>query len=249
VITAATALGFAAVEWGAGPSQALSGLRDAARLAELARQAGLEIAGLCVQDPAITLTTTRAAAAQVRLAVAVGAPYVRLFAASYRGGGVTDLRRRHRSAIDRLVDTAAPHGVKVLVETSPDTLASTPELALDLVCHHPPRRAGVLYDPGNMVIEGHVSPPLAIAVLGRYLGHVHVKNISWSRSAGRWQWKYAHLSAGLLNWAEIFGLLAASRYDGRYSIDHLGARATMGLLTRETAVMRNFLGGNEQRRP
>jgi sugar phosphate isomerase/epimerase len=248
VITAATVLGFAAVEWGAGPSQALSSLRDAARLAELAQQAGLEIAGLCVQDPAITLTTT-GAAAQVRLAVALGAPCVRLFAAAYRGGGVTNLRRRHRSAVDRLVDTAAPHGVKVLVETSPDTIASTPELALDLVSHHPPRRAGVLYDPGNMVIEGHVSPPLAIAVLGRYLGHVHVKNISWSRSAGRWRWKYAHLSAGLLNWAEIFGLLAASRYDGRYSIDHLGARATMDLLTRETAMMRNLLASNEQRRP
>jgi sugar phosphate isomerase/epimerase len=241
VIAAATALGCDAVEWGAGPDQALSTPGDAARLAELSHQAGLEIAGLSIQDPAITLVTGRVAASQVRLAVALGAPQMRLFAARYRGGGVAALHRRHRAAVDRLVDVAAPHGVKVLVETSPDTLAPTPQLALDLVSHHPPRRAGVLYDPGNMVIEGHVKPALAVALLGRHIGHVHVKNVSWSRSAGRWQWKYAHLTTGLLDWTEILDLLAASGYEGRYSIDHLPGRETMGLLQRETTVMRELV--------
>jgi sugar phosphate isomerase/epimerase len=71
VIAAATELGFDAVEWGAGPGQALSSIDDGPRVAERCRRAGLQIAGLSVQDPEITLATGRAAAAQVRLAAAL----------------------------------------------------------------------------------------------------------------------------------------------------------------------------------
>jgi sugar phosphate isomerase/epimerase len=166
---------------------------------------------------------------------------VRLFAAEFAGSGLAAARRRQRAGLDRLVEAAAPQGIKVLVETSPRSLAPSPELAADLVAHHPPARAGVLYDPGNMLIEGHVSPPLAIALLGRHLAHVHVKNVVWGRSGGRWQWKYAGLEAGLLDWRELFALLAASGYRGRFSIDHLPGRETMKLLGRESDLMRSLL--------
>ena len=90
-----------------------------------------------------------------------------------------------------------------LVETSPTTLAPAPELALTLVERQPPERAGVLYDPGNMVIEGYLAPALAVARLGPYLRHVHVKNIAWAQRGNVWRWRHAILTRGILDWRAI----------------------------------------------
>jgi sugar phosphate isomerase/epimerase len=234
VVAAALSLGFHAIEWGVGPGQAMTRLDAGPRIARMCEDAGLAVAGLSVQDPAVTLATPRAAARYVKLAIGLGAPHVRFFAPPYDGRSLASQRRRVRAGLDSIVELGAPAGLGVLVETSPDTLAPTPSLAVSLVEHHPPRRAGVLYDPGNMAIEGHVSAPLAIALLGRHLRHVHVKNISWSRRHGAWKWRHAGLGAGVLDWPEILAALSAAGYGGRLSIDHLGGRPTLALLRSET---------------
>ena len=100
---------------------------------------------------------------------------------------------------------------------------------------------GVLYDPGNMAIEGSVAPRLALAQLGPYLRHVHVKNIAWSRHSGVWRWRHAPLTAGVLDWPDIFAAIAASGYAGRFSIDHLGGKATLPLLRAECDVLRTLV--------
>jgi sugar phosphate isomerase/epimerase len=241
VVGAAVALGFPAVEWAAGPGQAVERPGEAGALRERCDRAGLVSGGLLVQDPAITISTARSAAPYVRLAAALGAGYVRLFAPAFDGGSVALAQRRARDGLDRVVDLAGPHDLTVLVETSPATLAPSPQLAVALVEHHPPQRAAVLYDPGSMAIEGHLAPALAIASLGRHLGHVHVKNIAWSRRNGAWSWRHATIADGVLDWGEILTALAAARYRGRISIDHLGGRPTPALLRRETAELRRLL--------
>src|ERR1700753_1922165 len=148
VLRAAVELGFGAVEWGVGPGQAIEDPACADELAEHCRGAGVRTVGVSVQDPAVRLSSpVRTTGAYLRLAAALGAGYVRLFAEPHRGGSVAAPQRRHRAALDRLVELAAPGHVRVLVETSPGTLAASPELALSLVGHQPARRAGVLYDP------------------------------------------------------------------------------------------------------
>src|SRR5205085_2921865 len=60
-------------------------------------------------------------------------------------------------------DRACRHAsVALLVETSPGTLAPSMAQARALVDGLPPGRVGVLYDPGNMAIEGHIEPGLAV---------------------------------------------------------------------------------------
>jgi sugar phosphate isomerase/epimerase len=238
VFDVATKLGFTDVEWGVGPGQAIEDVKDGKRLAAICAESGLTSVGVSVQDPEVTLGAPRTAGAYVRLAVALGAPRIRLFAARYRGGRFSTLQQRHRRALDRLVELAAPAGVKVIVETSPDTLAPTPELALALVSHQPPGHAGVLYDPGNMIIEGSLAPALSIELLGPYLTHVHVKNILWARRDGSWHWRYASLRDGMLDWPDILSRLHSVGYGGGFSIDHLGGRPTTGLLKRESADLR-----------
>jgi sugar phosphate isomerase/epimerase len=246
VVDVATSLGLASVEWGSGRGQAIERADAGPSVRELCEAAGLRSGGLAVQDPEVTLATPSRAAKYVALAVALGAPHIRLLAPPYTGGSLRREQERVRIAIDRLVEVAAPQGVAVLVETSPTTLAPAPELAVTLVERQPPERAGVLYDPGNMVIEGHLAPAVAIARLGPYLRHVHVKNIAWSRHGAVWRWRHAPLARGILDWSTIVHELAAARYHGLFSIDHLGGDASGRKLGSESTFLRNLVAAELQ---
>jgi sugar phosphate isomerase/epimerase len=241
VIGAAVSLGFLAVEWGSGPGHAIDRLEMGAEVRQLCDRAGLISSGLAVQDPEVTFATPDRAARHVDLAVALGAPYVRVFAPRYVGGSLPREQGRARAGLDALVEIAAPAGVAILVETSPGTLAPSPDLAAALVEQHPSEIAGVLYDPGNMAIEGHISPALAIARLGSHLRHVHVKNIVWSHQGGDWSWRHAPLARGMLDWRAILGPLACAGYDGQFSIDHLGGESTQARLEAEAVLLRELV--------
>jgi sugar phosphate isomerase/epimerase len=241
VIDSAAALGICTVEWASGPGHAIEVPDRGRHIREMCERAGVTIAGISVQDPDVTLETPALAKRHVELATALGAPHVRLLAPAYRGGSLRAEQSRARLGLDELLELAAPAGVAVLVETSPGTLAPTPELAVALVEHHSPDLAGVLYDPGNMVIEGHLDPVLAIACLGAHLRHVHVKNIAWSHTKGSWRWRHATLSTGMLDWRPIVRALAVARYEGKFSIDHLGGEVTAAKLEAETALLRDLV--------
>lgn len=241
VVDVALSLGLVAVEWASGRGHAIERVETGPRIREMCERAGLRSGGLAVQDPEVTLATPGRAARHVALAAALGAPHVRLLAPTYHGGSLVRQQERVRAGVARLVDLAAPEGVAVLVETSPTTLAPAPELAVALVEGQPPERAGVLYDPGNMVIEGHLAPAVAIARLGPYLRHVHVKNIAWARRGEVWRWRHASLATGILDWRSIVHELAAARYPGLFSLDHLGGEASARKLGSESAFLRNLV--------
>ena len=242
IVEIAQSLQFGVIEWGAGPGQAVELGQDGASLRERCAAAGVGISGLSVQDEAVTVTTPHRALPYLRLAAALGARFIRLFAPPYTGGPLAGEQRRARDGLDAIVEDAAAEGMAVLIETSPTTLAPTPGLAAALVDHQPPERAGILFDPGNTVIEGYVRPALAVAVMGPHLHHVHVKNIAWRKVSDRWAWRHASLTAGVLVWPDIFAALAAAGYEGGYSIDHLGGKPTRGRLRSETEGLRALLG-------
>jgi sugar phosphate isomerase/epimerase len=237
VISVAVSLGFSSVEWASGPGHAIEDPERGSELREQCERAGLHSAGVSVQDPEVTCANPSTAVSHLSLAMALGAPQVRLLAPQYRGGSLRREQQRARAGLDRLIELAAPAGVAVLIETSPATLAPAPELAAALVEQHPPERAGVLYDPGNMAIEGHLAPEMAVARLGPYLRHVHVKNIAWHRARNAWRWRHASLADGVLDWRSIVHWLAAGRYRGLFSIDHLGSEVSATRLRTETAFL------------
>jgi sugar phosphate isomerase/epimerase len=41
------------------------------------------------------------------------------------------------------------------------------------------------------------------------------------------------MTSGMIDWREVVGALAAARYDGSFSIDHLAGKPTAGLLRAE----------------
>ena len=231
---AARDVGLDAVEWGVGPGQPLESARAAAHVL---RHVEIDAAGVCVQGGAASLAAPARLAPFVALAAELGAPHVRVFAPALRAGA----EERAREGLRRAAELAAAHGVAVLVENSPGTIAPSTSHAHALVDGLRPEHVGVLYDPGNMVIEGHVDPRLAVAELGPYLRHVHVKNIAWRRVGGEWIWRHASLDAGLLDWRAVLAALRDSGYRFRLSLDHLGGRPTLALLRREVEFLRGLL--------
>jgi sugar phosphate isomerase/epimerase len=223
VAHAALDAGLTAVEWGIGPGQAVESPGDA-KLTDL----GVVAAGICVQGGAASLLEPEKLRPFAALAAEIGAPHVRVFAPAL-GERAADLATA--------AATTKEHGVALLVETAPETIAPSTAQARALVEGFPPTEVGVLYDPGNMVIEGHVDPRLAIAELGPYLRHVHVKNVAWHHEDGRWQWRHAALDAGLLDWPAIVAALDDAGYTGRLCLDHLGGESSLATLKRELSLL------------
>ena len=217
--------GLTAVEWGVGAGQAVESPRGAAAtLGNL----GVGAAGVCIQDGSASLTTPEKLRPFAALAAEIGAPHVRVFAPALG---------ERAEGLATAAAIAKEHGVSLLVETAPATIAPSTAQARALVDGYPPDEVGVLYDPGNMVIEGHVDPRLAIAELGPYLRHVHVKNIAWHREDGSWQWRHAALDAGLLDWSAIVAALDDAKYTGKLCLDHLGGAPSLATLKRELSLL------------
>jgi sugar phosphate isomerase/epimerase len=234
--------GFHAIEWGVGPDQVTSGKRgDARALLELAAFNGLEVVAITVQSGPASLDKPASIKPLAAFAAEVGAPFLRLWTPGFGGGRVTDELKKRRTALAQAIEITAAAGIVLLLENHPDSLAPSTTLTRELIDGHGPEQVGVLWDPGNGIIEGHLDPRLAIADLGDYLHHVHVKNIAWRRSGGVWSWDYASLATGMLDWTSLLAALAAAGYGGRLSIDHLPGAANVATLRRETDALRSLL--------
>ncbi|MDD4019081.1 MAG: sugar phosphate isomerase/epimerase [Kiritimatiellae bacterium] len=90
--------------------------------------------------------------------------------------------RRIRDRLAELADAAAEYGRMLLMETGQETAASLRELLEDL--NHP--ALGVNFDPANMILYGKGKPVEAVAQLGPWIRHVHVKDAVATRTPGTW---------------------------------------------------------------
>jgi sugar phosphate isomerase/epimerase len=98
-----------------------------------------------------------------------------------------------------------------------------------------------------MVIEGHVSPSLAVAAFGRYLRHVHVKDVVPRRKDGTWRWVHARPGSGLVAWPDVLEALGAAAYSGWLVVDHLSAPAGPARLRGDLAAFRRLLADQDAR--
>jgi sugar phosphate isomerase/epimerase len=224
----AASAGFQRIEWGVGPGQATTAEPgDAVALRALCERHGLTITGVCVQGGPATLDEPESIRPVVEFAAELGAPSIRFWAPGWRGGPIADELVRARSCIGDALAIARAAGVRLLLENAPDTLAPSTTLARSLLEGLDPADAGVLWDPGNSLIEGSLAAHIAISELGPYLHHVHAKNIEWTRRDGAWSWGYSTIADGMLDWRATLGALASAGYDGPISLDHLSSEPTV----------------------
>jgi sugar phosphate isomerase/epimerase len=97
-----------------------------------------------------------------------------------------------------------------------------------LVKDFDPKCIGVIYDPGNMIVEGRESWKMGLELLGDYLAHVHVKNLLWqygeedyrgNKCERGWHWAWADMDKGMVDWQEVIRTLKATGYKGYLSLE------------------------------
>ena len=157
-------------------------------------------------------------------AAALGAGQVRFLGVNVvEGQTYREAFAAYRADWEWLEDRARLYGVRALLELHPDSLTPSASAARQLVEGLDPRFVGVLYDLGNLMIEGWEEHSLQI--LGEYLAHVHVKNVAFHLSGVesdrtlRWVPKWVPLREGRAHLPQFFGALAQIGYDNWVTVE------------------------------
>ena len=243
VCATASSLGLAGVEWALGDDDGSgvgTGPRAGDRLRRLATEAGIEVCGLAVQDAGLMQDDRdgRGLVRHAQLAAAAGAPHLRVFPPPYGGGEVESELRQLAARLCAGAQAAEQFGVALLVEMSPGTIVPGPEWFARLAALAAPASIGAVYDPGSMMIEGHVAPVLAVATLGRRLRHVHVKDVPPRHEGAAWRWAHVPPGRGMVPWAAVVGTLTRAGYGGWFVIDHTGGEPTPQQLQQDLTAFR-----------
>ena len=229
-VEAARSAGFEGVEWELRLDGRHIDRRDVAagarRCASAASSVELPVCAVSAH-PSLSVLDEEDVSALVEACRQTDAPIGRMFAppphratpAAAQLDAVSDALRAHAAGF-------GSHGVTLVIELAQETVIPSPEL-LRRVCEElDPRAVGGLYDPANMVVEGNLTPWLALELLGPYLHHVHVKNWAFLERDGCWADAITQLDTGLVDWPLIFGELEERDYEGWVVVDHPSAQAS-----------------------
>lgn len=192
-------------------------------IARITREAGLDFSGIggyaraAERDDVLRMLQATAT---------LGAHRVRVTMPPATGEDYRTVFARTRADLEWAVDRAAELGVQVLVELHHRTITSSASAAYRLVEGLDPAHVGVIHDLGNLIIEGQEDALWAFQLLGEYLAHVHVKNVSW-RPTGevgfdgdvRWQEQWDTLRGGQGSVVDYFDALAEFGYDGWVTLE------------------------------
>ncbi|TVQ23177.1 MAG: sugar phosphate isomerase/epimerase [Spirochaetaceae bacterium] len=196
---------------------------DLPRAADAARAAGIEPFAATTYLR-VTQATEEAIGSVMRAAAASGMTFMRCPIPGFDGSSRYDeLFTRTREAIERLVPLAETTGIRLCFEMHMDTIMPSASSARRLLDGLPPARVGVIYDPGNLVIEGYEDYRMGVQILGNYLAYVHVKNARWVRAnapvRNGWKWEWAPMADGSADFALVIDALRQVGYDGWLSIE------------------------------
>jgi sugar phosphate isomerase/epimerase len=193
----------------------------------------------------LSLLDERTVRVLVEAARTCGAPLARMFAPPFDPSRPIDeqLDAVH-CALARHADGYPEYGVSLMIELSEETILPSPELLRRACQGLDPRAVGALYDPANMLVEGNLAPPFALALLGDYLHHVHIKNETFVSKNGRWTPEIVRADEGLVDWRAVFAELRRVGYSGWIVIDHLSNDASLERMTLERAVAESLWDGD-----
>jgi sugar phosphate isomerase/epimerase len=204
-------------------------VEDAPRIRALSESAGLAIPAIASYVQAADVENVarvfRGAAALGTRGGRVGV-MARIQVPRFDGqASYVELWERARRDYQEVSRQARAHGVKALVEIHHETIVPSASAARRFLDGFDPESVGAIYDPGNMVWEGHEQYRLGLETLGPYLAHVHAKNSAWRQTGKRadgslaWQAEWAPLDEGIVDLRALFATLRAVGYDGWISVE------------------------------
>jgi len=216
---------------------------DLARAKEIADRRGLELPILGTYMRCHELELVERA---MRAAAAVGCPKLRVGPPGYDGSrAYQELFEQALRDYAKVADLASQYQVQACLEIHMGNITPSAGLAHRLVSHFDPAQIGVIFDPGNMVIEGFENYQMGVELLGPYLSHVHAKNAMWLQTGeqdgvAQWESRMARLKQGQADWRAIVAALRKVGYEGWLSFEDFSDGDTREKLTEALACLKKL---------
>ncbi len=198
---------------------------DLARLGDLAVEARraldqhqLSCPVLCSYLQASEVDAIRRVADAAKI---LGAPMVRVWTLGPRPGEARAQVAQAQREWQALAELAREYDLRFVLELHDRTITSSVSGALRLLDGLDPARVGVILDVANVANEGNEPLATGIDLLGPYLAHVQVKDITFT-PAKTWngiQGQFAPLGQGGIDWEHCLRLLRAAGYQGWLALE------------------------------
>jgi len=148
---------------------------------------------------------------------------------------------------EKIIRLGEKYSVKPLIEMHHGNIVPSASAARAFAEPFAPPEMGFIHDAGNMVCEGYEQWKMGLEILGKYLAHIHVKNMSWAiRECGphddlRWGPAPDTLRRGQVSWEDVLDALARTGYRGWLSIEDFGPGETETKLRDDLNYLRTLL--------
>ncbi len=234
--------GYDGVEWRVHPEFHLSPEsieEDLAEARKLCESEGIEICALApylsVDHPLVEKILRSAGKHNV--------PCVRVAVPSYTGNvPYQRLLEETQKNLQRVERMAREAKTKAVIEIHMGNIASSPSLAKKIVEDFDPQYIGVIFDPGNMIVEGLEAWKMGLEILGEHLAHIHVKNTGWFKRNGKWEFEFVPVDEGIADWEFIVKCLKDVGYIGWLSFEDFSSLPLDERLERNIKLFRKYLG-------
>lgn len=203
---------------------------------------GLQIFGL---SPYLAVGDIEHAQRLIDLAALAGQARLRLWAPNYADERYAEAYGRMRRFLDQLLPRAQALGVQLVLEVHQRTICSSPSLAMRVAEHYPASSLGIIYDIGNLAIEGREDVRLSLDLMGEHLAHVQVKNVAYTPIGPGlgWQWDWCPPDEGVLPLSSMLKTLGDSGFADWISIEDFSTTyGDLHKLARNRDLVRQYLG-------
>ncbi len=160
-----------------------------------------------------------------QIARILGAHFLRCSPADLDLGiGYEAQRKLFREQLMQAAQYGADYDVTINFEQHSRTMAASAGQILDLTRGLPLDHIGVVYDPGNTMVEGFERPRNQIEMLRYLMKAVHVKNLTVESSTEPQECFPSNctpLDSGFLQWPAIINQLKQIGYDGYLTLEEL----------------------------
>ena len=120
-----------------------------------------------------------------------------------------------RQRVAELAEALAAMNLRLLMETGQESAEELLHFLNDL--NSP--AVGINFDPANMILYGAGDPIDAVRILGKHIGHVHVKDGAASSQPGKIWGEETPFGTGQVNAGAFLGALQQAGYSGPLAIE------------------------------
>jgi L-ribulose-5-phosphate 3-epimerase len=176
-----------------------------------------------------------------RLAARLGIGLVSFHAGFLPPGRDDPLREVMISRLRRVIDVFAEHGVDVAFETGQETA----ETLWDCLMQLERPRAGVNFDPANMILYGHGDPVASLRRLAPRVLQIHIKDARATQTPGTWG-REMPVGQGQVDWEALFAVYRECRLTcGLFIERESGGQRLDEIRAARVFVQRFFEAGGE----